>query len=118
MSGETVTTLAQLSNEDALHVQQRLDALLARSATDPGFRKRLLTTPRAALAEFSGRDVPDSVDVVFIESRGGATIVLPDPIDPLAELSPEELEAVAGGTTSSCLSIIASCLEIIAWLMN
>jgi len=101
-----------VSGEQAAYAQQKLEALLARSATDLEFRKRLLTEPRAALAEFSGKAIPASVNVVFIENSGGATIVLPDPIDAAGELSSEELEAVAGGTTSSCLSVIASILAV------
>jgi hypothetical protein len=105
----------QLTTEQAERGQEKLQALLVRSTTDLEFRKKLLTEPRAALAEFSGHDIPESVNIKFIESKGRPTIVLPNAIDPAAELSSAELEAVAGGTSplASILSIIASVLDII-----
>ncbi len=84
--------------------QERLQAVLARSATDWEFRQKLLTDPRAALSEFSGRQVREDLNVVFIENHADATIVLPDPQDQSVELSEEELEAVAGG------------VDIVSWL--
>lgn len=102
----------------ATKVQQgehAMQQILSRSATDAAFRQQLLTDPRAAVAAFGGKDVsamPASFNVVFIESRAHTTIVLPDAVDPAAEISEEELEAVAGGTSPSVLSIIASCLAI------
>ena len=101
--------------EYAQHVNERFQALMARSATDMAFRNKLLTEPRAALAECAGKD-PSALagvpDIVFIENKADTTIILPDPIDPEAELSAEELEAVAGGTWSCALGIIASLLWI------
>ena len=77
--------------------QSQLQALLARSATDMDFRKKLLTDPRTAVSEFTGHSVPESYNIVFVENKGDATIVLPDPYTPDAELSEAELETVAGG---------------------
>lgn len=76
--------------------QQELEQILARSATDSEFRQKLLTDPRAALAEF-GKDVPEGMDIRFVENHGHATVVLPDAIDPEAELSEDDLDTVAGG---------------------
>ena len=45
----------------------------------------------------TGKDIPESFNVVFIENQADATIVLPDYVDPQAELSEDALEAVAGG---------------------
>ena len=78
--------------------QEQLRQVLERSATDMEFRARLVTDPRAALAEM-GHNIPETLDVRFIEPEGDATIVLPKPVDPQAELSEAELEAVAGGVT-------------------
>jgi hypothetical protein len=96
----------------AQQVQAEMQKLLVRSATDQEFRKKLLTSPREALREFHGREIPDTVDVRFIENTADATFVLPDPIDPAAELAEHELEAVAGGTLASILSIAASLISL------
>jgi hypothetical protein len=88
--------------------QKQLQAMLERSATDAEFRRKLLDNPREAVSEFTGHELPESWNVAFIENKATATIVLPDPIDPAAELSESELTAVAGGaTTSPVCSVIA-----------
>jgi hypothetical protein len=94
--------------------EETLHAVLARSATDPGFRARLLADPRAAVAEFTGREVSESFNVVFVENTVDATIVLPDPVDAAAELSEADLEAVAGGSEVivTVLSVIASAIAL------
>ncbi len=94
------------------HVE-RFQSLLTRSATDAGFRTKLLTEPRSAIAEFNGiavADLPPSFDVVFLENKADATIVLPDYIDAAAELSADELEAVAGGVTPTV--VVASLIGV------
>jgi hypothetical protein len=81
-----------------------IQGVLSRSATDLEFRKRLLENPREALSQYAGGPLPESLDVAFVENTGDATIVLPDPVDPDAEISEAELEAVAGGTGWSCVA--------------
>ncbi|WP_396223499.1 hypothetical protein [Gemmatimonas sp.] len=97
-----------------------LQQVLARSTTDKEFRSQLLTDPRAALASVSGQPV-DSIssdfNIVFIENRADATIVLPDYVDPAAELSETELETVAGGTdpvTSAALGLTVAVISLVA----
>ena len=92
--------------------------LLARSATDAAFRQRLLAEPSAAIAEFTGRPAPEGMDVRFIENTVDATIVLPDYIDPSAELSEEELEAVAGGDIVAGLVIAAGIATLAAFIVS
>jgi hypothetical protein len=97
--------------------QKQLQAMLERSATDADFRRRLLTDPRSAVSEFTGHELPESWNVVFVENQASATLVLPDPIDPAAELSEAELTAVAGGVTTSpvCSAIAIVALGLWAW---
>src|SRR5688500_381433 len=71
--------------------------LLARSATDPAFRQLLLSDSRAAISEFTGRQMPEGFEVAFVENKADATFVLPPVVEPGAELSDSELETVAGG---------------------
>lgn len=87
------------SNPELAHkADEVMRTLLARSATDGEFRQKLLNDPRSALAEHTGKEIPETVNLAFVENKADATIVLPDPINPEAELSEAELEAVAGGT--------------------
>ena len=100
---------AQENPEAVRDAQAQMQAMLARSATDFDFRQTLLSNPRAAIAEFCGKDVadvPDTVNLVFIENEADATLVLPDLIDMEAELSIEELEAVAGGEVGFSVAAI------------
>lgn len=100
-------------NPEILEVGQEVfQQFLSRSATDMEFRRKLLTSPRAAVEEYTGRELPESWNVQFIENGGTTTIVLPDAIDATAELSAEELESVSGGTSPSCLGVAASLLAL------
>lgn len=95
----------------------KLQEILGRSATDADFRRKLVETPREALSEAFGREVPETFNVSFIENRASATIVLPDFVDVDAPLSEEQLEAVAGGSepvTLSALAITAAVLTAAA----
>jgi hypothetical protein len=77
--------------------QQKLQEIVGRSATDADFRRKLIEEPRTALREALGQELPADVNIRFVENRAAATIVLPDYLDPSAELSDSQLEAVAGG---------------------
>lgn len=99
---------------------EKYQALLSRSATDLEFRKQLLTNPRAAFATFGGKsisEIPESVNITFIENTVDATIVLPDFVDTQAELSDHELETVAGGS-DLILTAIAVTLAIDGGLLS
>lgn len=76
----------------------KVQELLARSAIDSDFRTALLTDPRAALEQAAGKQIPDNLRVKFIEKDADcdAMFVLPDAVSS-DELTPEQLEAVAGG---------------------
>lgn len=92
----------------AAQATEKMQELLARSATDAGFRALLLSDPRAAVAEFRGvapDQVPETFNVRFVENRADATIVLPEFVDAAAELSDADLEAVAGGVTPTLITI-------------
>ncbi|WP_353265412.1 hypothetical protein [Gemmatimonas sp.] len=112
----------QFAQQNPEAVKAGTDALqqvLARSATDRAFRTQLLQSPHEALASFSGQPV-DSIspdfNIAFVENTADATIVLPDYVDPDAELSESELETVAGGTDplSAALSLTVAVVSLVA----
>jgi hypothetical protein len=94
--------------------------MLRRSATDMPFRQKLIDNPRGAISEFLGRDVPASLDVVFVENKADATWVLPDLVDAKAEISESELEAVSGGSEAIAvgLAIVAATIYLYNKLEN
>ncbi|WP_396223500.1 hypothetical protein [Gemmatimonas sp.] len=99
------------ANPDAAQrAQDAFQEVLARSATDRAFRSKLIESPRAALAEFSGQDESalPPFEVKFIENSATATIVLPEYSDPTAELSEADLETVAGGTDPVTTMIVSA----------
>lgn len=109
----TTTTSAGSAAGDK--AQERMGQLLARSATDVTFRRKLLSEPRSAMAEFTGREMPESYNVRFVENKAGATFVLPDPVDPAAELSEQELGVVAGGATTSPVCSVLAIVAVTLW---
>lgn len=110
----TVNRLADLPPETLDESRRHLETILSRSATDRDFRRLLLENPRAALGEVMGAEVPESVDIRFIENTADATIVLPDYVDAAAELTEKDLEMVAGGITPTIATIIGFCAAGVA----
>ncbi len=104
----------QFEDENFRETQDGLQQLLARSATDWGFRQKLLTNARAALEEHLGHPLPVPLNIQFVENEADATIVLPNYQG--AELSDEELEVVFGGTIY--VTSDAGLLKLTTWLMS
>ena len=72
-------------------------AALAPSVTDAEARERFLADPKAVLAA-AGLELPEWFMVTAREGDAAElTITLPPLFDPDADLSDEQLEAVAGG---------------------
>ena len=98
MNHNDAVTAIRTNPELADRAREEMQAVLARSATDSEFRRLLLSDSRAALGQHFGREIPESVNIAFVENKADTTLVLPDAVDPSAELSETELEAVAGGS--------------------
>jgi hypothetical protein len=70
---------------------------IARAWNDADFKAKLLSNPRAALAE-AGVEVPAGVSIKVVENTSDTVhVVLPVALGNAGELSTEELEKVAGG---------------------
>jgi hypothetical protein len=106
--------LAELPPETLDETRRHLETILSRSATDRDFRRLLLDDPRAALSDVMGAEVPETVDIRFVENTADATIVLPEFVDPAAELTEKDLETVAGGITPTLATIIGFCAAGVA----
>jgi hypothetical protein len=93
---EQETPMPQLT-----HVQEQLvEAVVQRSGMDRRFRQMLLASPRDAIRDAFGVDLPADFTLRFIEKDAGvdALIVLPDVrAEDDGELSDDDLDAVAGG---------------------
>jgi Nitrile hydratase, alpha chain len=58
--------------------------IIARALRDPDFRARLVATPREAVAEELGVELPERLDIVVVEERPDQiAIVLPVALDGL-----------------------------------
>jgi hypothetical protein len=77
---------------------KRYGQLVARAWADEAFKARLLAEPAAVLAEH-GIPVPAGVEVRAVENTD-QVLYLALPPQPSEELSDEQLDAVAGGTTA------------------
>ena len=88
---------------------EREQQVLSRAMNDGDFRAALVADPRTALSGEFGIDIPESLDVrVFEESANSYFVVLPQAgIENGAELTEDQLEAVAGGwSVTLCFTLI------------
>lgn len=90
--------------------------ILSRSSTDAEFRAQLLDSPQDVLGEYSSHF--KNVDIRFIENEADLTVVLPNPVDTETVLSEEELEAVAGGATTSPVCSVIATVAATLWLYD
>lgn len=76
------------------NTEQIKNDIVAMAGRDAEYRERLLASPREAVSEVVGADVPDGLDVaVHVESAEAYHLVIP----PTHRLSSEQLEAASGG---------------------
>lgn len=88
-----------------------VETVISRAAVDADFRRLLVDSPAEAISQATGIQLPEHVTLKFVEKEKGvdAMFVLPDYVNVEAELSAEELEAVAGGVSET---------EELAWCDN
>jgi hypothetical protein len=121
MDKQRIQKVLQDKPELAAKGAEALQSVLSRSATDSGYRQRLLTDPRTAISEVTGRPLPSDYTVAFIENNADTTIVLP-PVATLApvELNEAELQGVAGGCTpvSGVVASVLSVISSVTWAVS
>jgi hypothetical protein len=87
----------QGSRQQPLSEATGLEAITARAALDPAFRRALLDDPREAIARTFGIMLPLTLRVKFIEKEPGLDlmVILPDAVP--GALEDGALGAVSGG---------------------
>jgi hypothetical protein len=94
--------------------KNQLASLFAACWKDEALKARLMSDPKAVLAEH-GMDVPDGMDVKVVENADNCVhITMPAPPSGHMELSDEELSNAAGGIISggrlaACTSFLITC---------
>ncbi len=92
----------EMNLTEAINKRKEMEAKVTQKAMeDSEFRAKLLEDPKAALAEFGGKAVPDGISVNIVEEKPNTvTIVVPPTpaqFSENAELSDDALENIAGG---------------------
>lgn len=79
--------------------RELLAAILERSSADQGFRSGLLSDPKRTIMDAFGVRMPDHFRIRFIEKDADVDtlVVLPNLVDPNAQLDVSALDAVSGG---------------------
>ena len=78
-----------------------------RAAADPAIRQRLVESPKQAIAEVLGVEIPDSIEVrVHEEDAATAHIVLPPPA---------ALDAAALATVTAGFSSAPESMNVLNW---
>jgi hypothetical protein len=80
-------------------IESLTDAILQRASLDADFRKKLIASPEAAIEDAFRVKLPKNFRLKFVErdTKYDSVHVLPDLHSEGDELSPEDLESVAGG---------------------
>ena len=85
--------------EQSQEYAKKYGQMMAKVWSDPAFKQRLMTDPRAVLQE-QGIEVPAGLEVRPLQ-QSQQMIYFPIPAAPSGEISDEQLEQVAGGSTAS-----------------
>jgi hypothetical protein len=86
--------------------QEKADAVelevKKRAIVDAEFRTLAIANPAAAIGQVSDIPLPAGYRIQFVDNGGyNKTVVLPDPVQSVEELSEEELLAIAGGSNNN-----------------
>jgi hypothetical protein len=91
--------LEQVKSQWGEGEQYQIVKLLARAQAEALFKEELLSSPKQAISEALGTEIPQDLEITVLEEREDTEYIIlpPKPEGDLEELSDEELMAVAGG---------------------
>lgn len=93
-------------------IQKLVDQARAKAWVDNGFRKALTADPKKAIEDLFKITLPEKLKFSVQEDKADhITIVLPAQLNE-AELSDDQLDAVAGGWGCFCDCVTADCFGI------
>lgn len=93
-------------------IQKLVDQARAKAWVDKGFRKALIADPKKAIEGLFGITLPEKLNFNILEEKSDSiTIVLPAQLND-AELSDDQLDAVAGGWGCFCDCVTADCFGL------
>jgi hypothetical protein len=76
------------------------EKVIAKAWSDAAFKQRLVSDPKAALAELGITGLPAELEIKVVENTPSAVYLVLPPAPP-GELSESELDAIAGGRLGS-----------------
>ncbi|KPD07730.1 hypothetical protein AM501_13955 [Aneurinibacillus migulanus] len=83
-------------------VEEALETIKQKAATDSEFRTLCLNNPEEAVKQATGMEVPEGFKLRMVDNAGAhLTVVLPDVRSGEGELDESELAQVSGGTSFS-----------------
>jgi len=93
-------------------IQKLIDQVRAKAWVDKGFRKVLIANPKKAIEELFNITLPEKLSINIMEEKpDSVTIILPAQLNE-AELSDDQLDAVAGGWGCLCDCFNADCFDV------
>jgi hypothetical protein len=88
-------------------INNAVQAVFAKAAADPVFRKLCISNPRAAIKQAADIDSPEWLKVKFVDGADAdLTFVLPKPASTSGELRDEDLERVSGGDAKTFSDVL------------
>jgi len=94
-------------------VEKLIVEIKKKAAFDEEFRKKLLSDPKAAVKELTGKEIPENLKIQVIEQDPEAQVTLVIPPYKGDELDEGDLEKVAGGACAAAACAGDVCISAV-----